>query len=124
MREWNLTYSSIIKMAKSILNLTKTDIEILKILIPIKSGLLISDIINIIERSERNIRKRIAFLSEIGILKKKIEVLENKRLAYRYFIEKENIIIEKITNNLHWKILTLNKLNIEKINENRLDKIE
>ena len=119
-----MTYSSIIKMAKSILNLTKTDIEILKILIPIKSGLLISDIINIIERSERNIRKRIAFLSKIGILKKKIEVLENKRLAYRYFIEKENIIIEKITNNLHWKILNLNKLRIEKINENRLDKIE
>ena len=124
MREWNLTYSSIIKMAKSILNLTKTDIEILKILIPIKSGLLISDIINIIERSERNIRKRIAFLSKIGILKRKIEVLENKRLAYRYFIEKENIIIEKITNDLHWKILTLNKLNIEKINEYRLNKIE
>lgn len=124
MREWNLTYSSIIKMAKSILSLTKTDIEILKILIPIKSGLLISDIINIIERSERNIRKRIAFLSKIGILKRKIEVLENKRLAYRYFIEKENIIIEKITNDLHWKILTLNKLNIEKINEYRLNKIE
>jgi hypothetical protein len=52
-----------------------------------------------------------------GILIRKIEVLENKRLAYRYSIQTEKKIIEKITNQLHLKIENLNNLlypNVEK----------
>ena len=112
-----MTYSSLLKIINSTLNLTKTDIEILKLLISIKSGLLINDIIKYIKRSERNIRKRIMLLIKHGIIIRKIEVLENKRLAYRYSIETEKKIIEKITNKLHLKIENLNKLlypNIEK----------
>jgi len=50
-----------------------------------------------------------------GILQRKIEVLDNKRLAYRYSIESEKRIIEIIINQLNWKIENLNNLlaNIE-----------
>jgi predicted transcriptional regulator len=112
-----MTYSSLLKIIISTLNLTKTDIEILKLLISIKGGLLISDIIKYIKRSERNIRKRVKQLNANGIIIRKIEILENKRLAYRYYIETEKKIIEKITDQLNWKIENLNKLlhlNIEK----------
>jgi predicted transcriptional regulator len=105
-----MTYSSLLKIINSTLHLTKTDVEILKLLISIKSGLLITDIIKYIKRSERNIRKRVKLLVNDGIIIRKIEVLENKRLAYRYFIETEKKIIDKITNQLNWKIENLNNL--------------
>jgi predicted transcriptional regulator len=113
-----MTYSSLIKIIKSTLNLTQTDIEILKLLISIKSGLLISDIIKYIKRSERNIRKRVNHLINKGIIIRKVEILENKRLAYRYSIETEKKIIEKITNQLHWKIQSLNNLLYPEIKKN------
>ena len=84
-----MTNSSFIKTVVSTLNLTKTDAEILKILISMNSGLLISEIIEHIKRSERNVRKRLNILIEKGLLKKKMEVLENKRLAYRYSLESD-----------------------------------
>ena len=105
-----MAYSPLLKIIISTLNLTKTDIEILKLLISIKGGLLISDIIKYIKRSERNIRKRVKLLNANGIIIRKIEVLENKRLAYRYSIETEKKIIEKVTDQLNWKIENLNKL--------------
>ncbi len=105
-----MSYSSIIKIVFSTINLTKTDIEILKLLISSKGGLLISDIIQKIKRSERNIRKRIVLLIEKGFLIRKIEILNNKRLAYRYYIESEKNIIDRITNQLYLKIENLNKL--------------
>jgi predicted DNA-binding transcriptional regulator len=105
-----MSYSSIIKIVFSTINLTKTDIEILKLLISSKGGLLISDIIQKIKRSERNIRKRIVLLIEKGFLIRKIEILNNKRLAYRYYIESEKNIIDRITNQLYLKIENLNEL--------------
>lgn len=110
-----MSYHSILRIVISNLQITKTDIEILKLLISKKGGLLISDIIQNISRSERNIRKRLKMLINKGILKRKIEVLDNKRLAYRYTIESEKRIIEIIINQLNWKIENLNNLlpNIE-----------
>lgn len=105
-----MSYHSILKIVISNLQITKTDIEILKLLISKKGGLLISDIIHNISRSERNIRKRLKMLINNGILKRKIEVLDNKRLAYRYTIESEKRIIEIIINQLNWKIENLNNL--------------
>ncbi len=105
-----MNYSSLLKIIVNTLSLTKSDIEILKLLYSKKGGLLISDIIEKIKCSERNIRKRIKLLIEKGILTKRIEVLENKRLAYRYFIVNEKRIIEKTINNLNLKIMNLNNL--------------
>ena len=105
-----MSKSLFINTIVTILNLTKTDLEILKILISLKSGLLISDISKKIKRSERNVRKRINILIEKGLLRKKIEVLENKRLAYRYSIESNKDILEGAKKYLTEKINELNKL--------------
>ena len=103
-------YSSILETIISTLKLTKTDMEILKLLISRKGGLLISDIIYYIKRSERNIRKRLKLLVNMGILKRNVEILDNNRLAYRYKIESEKRIIEKLIYQLKWKIESLNNL--------------
>jgi len=92
------------------LNLTKTDYEILKILIKYKSGLLISEIIENIKRSERNVRKRINVLIEKGFLKKNFEVLENKRLAYRYSLENEKKFLQKVHYQISNKIEELSDI--------------
>lgn len=105
-----MTKSSFVNTVVSVLNLTKTDFEILKILISLKSGLLISEISKHIKRSERNVRKRINILIEKGLLKKRMEVLENKRLAYRYSIESKKEILEGAKKQLTEKINELNKL--------------
>ena len=105
-----MTNSSFIKTVVSTLNLTKTDAEILKILISMNSGLLISEIIEHIKRSVRNVRKRLNILIEKGLLKKKMEVLENKRLAYRYSLESDKKIVDRTKNYLSKKIEELNNL--------------
>jgi predicted transcriptional regulator len=105
-----MTNYSFIKTVVSTLNLTKTDSEILKILKSVKGGLLISEIIEKIKRSERNIRKRLNLLNKKGLLIKKVEVLKNNRLAYRYFLESENIIVEKAKIHLSKKIEELNSI--------------
>jgi len=105
-----MTKTSFINTIVSILNLTKTDVEILKILISLKSGLLISEISKHIKRSERNVRKRIKILIEKGLLRKKMEILENKRLAYRYSIESNKKIFEGAKKHLTEKINELNNL--------------
>lgn len=105
-----MTKSLFVNTVVSVLNLTKTDFEIIKILISLKSGLLISDISKHIKRSERNVRKRINILIEKGLLKKKMEVLENKRLAYRYSIESKKDIVDGAKKHLSEKINELNKL--------------
>jgi len=112
----NIDKKQIIKMVISTLNLTKTDIEILKILISVKSGLLISEIIVNIKRSERNVRKRLNLLIEKGLLKRKIEILENKRIAYRYLIKSNKKIVEGAINNLLKKVEELNKI-LPKVSE-------
>jgi predicted transcriptional regulator len=115
-----MSYSSFIGTVVSTLNLTKTDAEILRILISMKGGLLISEIIEHIKRSERNVRKRINILVKKGILKKKVEILENKRLAYIYSLESNKKIIEKAKIQLSNKIEELNNLLPKKINENQM----
>ena len=100
----------LINSIANVLNLTKTDYEILKILITKKSGLLISEITNYIKRSERNVRNRLDLLIKKGLLKKEIEVLKNKRLAHRYSLESTEKIIESSKNHLFRKIKELNNI--------------
>jgi len=66
-----------------LLNLPKTDIEII-VTLQKSNNLLISEIANKIKRTQTHVRKRVQFLYKKGILDKKIEVLKNKRIAYRY----------------------------------------
>jgi hypothetical protein len=82
-----MEYYSLLKIIVSNLKFIKTYIEIIKILLSKKGGLLNSDIICHIRHSERNIRKLLKMLLIIVILKRKIEVLDNKLLAYRHSIE-------------------------------------
>ena len=105
-----MKYSQIIKTVVSALNLSKTDAEILKALITKKGGLLISEITDCIKRSERNIRNRLDFLIKKGLLKREIEVLRNKRLAYRYSLESAKTIVEKAKKHLFRGIDKLNNL--------------
>ncbi len=98
-----IDYSRLIKKAANTLNLSKTDIEILKTFVEGKK-LLVSDITNHIKRSERHLRQRLSVLVEKGFLKKNIEVLENKRLAYRYSLKPIESIVNEIKNNLFKKI--------------------
>ena len=105
-----MTNQKFIKTISTALKLTKTDIEIIMALISDKGGLLINDIIGKCKRSERNIRKRLNLLLKKGILQREIEVLKNKRIAYRYFIESKNKIIEETKKHLLEHIHALNKL--------------
>ena len=105
-----MKYSQVIKTVVSALNLSKTDAEILKALITKKGGLLISEITGCIKRSERNVRNRLDFLIKKGLLKREIEVLRNKRLAYRYSLESAKTIVEKAKKHLFRGIDKLNNL--------------
>ena len=102
-----------IKAISNTLNLTKTDIEIIKILISDRSGLLVSDLIKKIRRSERNVRNRLDELIQKGIIKREIEILKNKRLAYKYYIESNDNIVNRLKRYLFDEIQELNKLNCE-----------
>lgn len=105
-----MVHSQFIKTVVSALDLSKTDAEILKALIVRKGGLLISEITNYIHRSERNVRNRLDLLIQKGILKKEIEVLNNKRLAHRYSLESVEKIVETAKNHLLKKVGELNNL--------------
>jgi predicted transcriptional regulator len=103
---------SLVNIVVSIFNLTKTDAEIISVLIKHKSGMLISELSQVIHRSDRTIRYRLKKLQEKGILQKEIEILKNKRLAYRYNIKNEKTLIIKAKNHLLNKISQLNKLSL------------
>lgn len=105
-----MIHSKFIKTIASALDLSKTDAEILKTLIIRKGGLLISEITGYIHRSERNVRNRLDLLIKKGILKKEIEVLDNKRLAHRYSLESVEKIVEMAKNHLLKKVDELNNL--------------
>jgi len=105
-----MIHSQFVKTIASALDLSKTDAEILKALIIRKGGLLISEITNYIHRSERNVRNRLDLLIKKGILKKEIEVLNNKRLAHRYSLESVEKIVETAKNHLLKKVGELNNL--------------
>ena len=98
-----------IKKVSSILSFSKTDEDILKILFKEKR-LLVSEIADRIKRSERYIRQRLYFLIEKGFLKKEIDVLKNKRLAYRYSLEPGKKIVEEAKSHFSGKISELNIL--------------
>lgn len=67
-----MDYSRLIKKAAINLNLSKTDIEILKNFVEGKK-LLVSDITDHIKRSERHVRQRLSMLVEKGFLKKTLK---------------------------------------------------
>ena len=102
--------SMLVNSVTNVLDLSKTDSEILKILITKKSGLLISEITNYIKRSERNVRSRLDLLIKKGLLRKEVEVLDNKRLAHRYSLEPVEKIVESSKNHLLKKIGELNNI--------------
>ena len=99
-----------IRTISNALNLSKTDIEIIRTLISEKGGLLISDLIKNIRRSERNIRNRLDELIKKGIIKREIEILKNRRIAYRYYIESHNYIIDRVKTYLLDEIRELNRI--------------
>jgi len=105
-------YLRFLKEAVNIIDLSRTDFEILKALHEGKH-LLISEIVERIKRSERHIRERLKILQENGFLKKEIEVLNNKRLAYRYSLRSLDNIGREIQNKLLKKIDAINKLRYE-----------
>ncbi len=105
-----MAHSQFIKTVTSARDLSKTDTEILKVLITKEGGLLISEITEYIKRSERNVRNRLDLLIKKGLLKKKIEVLNNKRLAHRYSLESVEKIVEASKNHLLKKVGELNNL--------------
>ena len=105
-----MVHSQFIKTVASALDLSKTDAEILKALITKKGGLLISEITEYIKRSERNVRNRLDLLIEKGLLKKEIEVLNNRRLAHRYSLESAEKIVKAAKNHLLKRVGELNKL--------------
>lgn len=98
-----------IKVISNTLSLTKTDIEIIKTLISERGGLLISDLIQKIRRSERNVRNRLDELIRKGVIKREIEILKNRRLAYRYYIESNDNIVNRVKRCLLEEIRELNK---------------
>lgn len=106
-----MDYSSLINKAANTLNLSKTDVEILRSFIEGKK-LLLSDITKKIKRSERHVRQRLSVLVEKGFLKKNIEVLGNKRLAYRYSLKPIESIVNDIRKNLFKKINEFEELAI------------
>ena len=108
--------SFIVKVADT-LNLSKTDIEILTTLHE-RRKLLVSEIAEHIKRSERHIRQRLHVLHEKRFLKREIEVLKNKRLAYRYSLEPGKKIVEEVKSHFSEKISELNNL-LQKVSEER-----
>jgi len=98
-----------LKEAVHAMDLSITDFEILQALYEGKH-LLISEIVERIKRSERHIRERLKILQENGFLKKDIEVLNNKRLAYRYSLRSVEKIGREIQTKLFKKIDAIDKL--------------
>ena len=109
--------SKIIRAIVSTFNLTKTDAEIIQTLTDNKEGLLVSEITERIQRSERNVRARVKILFEKGILHRKVEILGNKRLAYRYYLQPYEKIIEAMKKHLTGKIRKLNLLLTKETNK-------
>jgi DNA-binding Lrp family transcriptional regulator len=105
-------YLRFLKEAVHVTDLSRTDLEILKALYEGKH-LLISEIVERIKRSERHIRERLKILQENGFLKKDIEVLNNKRLAYRYSLRSVDNIGREIQIKLFKKIDAIDKLMYE-----------
>ena len=95
-----------------LLNLSKTDVEIL-ITLNKKGKLLVSDITKNIKRSERHIRQRLQVLHEKGFLKKDIEVLNNKRIAYRYSLKPLQSMTTDVRRDLQKKLDEIEKLSLE-----------
>lgn len=102
--------NQLINIVVSTFDLTKTDSEILKALIQQKGGLLISQITKKIQRSECTVRERIKQLHKHGFHHRDIEILENKRLAYRYNIKSDQTLISKVKYHLLKKNRELNDL--------------
>ncbi|MGF3555208.1 MAG: hypothetical protein ACQXXF_08115 [Thermoplasmatota archaeon] len=100
-----------IKKVADTLNLSKTDVEILITLY--KKRKLVSEIAEHISRSERHIRQRLHFLHGKRFLKKEIEVLKNKRIAYRYSLRSIKSIAVEIRRDLLKKLDELDKLIVE-----------
>jgi len=101
-----------IEKVAAALNLSKTDVEIL-ITLHEKRKLLVSEIAEHISRSERHIRQRLHVLHGKGFLKKEIEVLKNKRIAYRYSLRSIKSIAVETRRDLLKKLDELDKLIVE-----------
>ena len=107
---------NVIEQIAALSNLSKTDVEILIALYK-KSQLLVSEIANNIKRSERHIRQRLQTLYKQGFLKRKIEILKNKRIAYRYSLIPFQKVTIELRKKMQKKIDEIEKLIIESKNE-------
>jgi predicted transcriptional regulator len=103
-----MEHLSFIRKVASVLNLSKTDVEILRALARGKK-LLLTEIAEGIKRSDRHVRQRLHFLVGKGVLEKEIEVLKNKRLAYRYSLRSIKKIVDELRTHLVKKIHELDE---------------
>lgn len=102
----------ILRRVSSILELSKTDIEIIKTLVE-KEKLLASELAAYVKRSERHVRERISRLLKKGILNREIEILANRRLAYRYYLRPLDEILHLVKSRLMHEINEIEKIAAE-----------
>jgi predicted DNA-binding transcriptional regulator len=104
-----MDHRNIVLKIVAILNLSKTDAAILTTLYREKN-LLIAEIANRINRSDRHVRQRLHHLLEKGVLKREINLLSNKRLAYKYSLRSIGSIVDNIRGDLLKKINEVEEL--------------
>ena len=107
-----MDHRSIVLRIVTILNLSKTDAAIMTTLFREKN-LLIAEIADRINRSDRHVRQRLCLLLEKGILKREINLLSNKRLAYKYSLRSIGSIVDKIRGDLLKKITEVEELSFK-----------
>ncbi|RLF29763.1 MAG: hypothetical protein DRN05_01005 [Thermoplasmata archaeon] len=101
-----------IRKISPIIGLSKTDFEII---VSLSEGqkLLVSEIAQHIKRSKRHVYQRLHSLLEKGLLERELEVLKNKRIAYRYYLRSIRSIAEEIRIYLLKKIAELDDIVME-----------
>jgi len=81
-----------------ILGIGATGKKILEALVKSGEKLSVSEMADIIKRSERSIREHIRHLTKLGLIGKEIFVTKNGRLAYRYSVLMEEDLIKSARN--------------------------
>jgi predicted transcriptional regulator len=97
---------TLVQKVRPILGLSKTDLAIISSLSR-DQKLLVSEIASQTRRSQRHICHRLSLLLEKGLLKRELQVLHNKRVAYRYSL----LSVDQIAQRLRKQLLqTLSEL--------------
>jgi len=79
-------FKDITDLVSDVFYLPMTSVHIVKALALTQRALSVTDIMKNVKRSERSIRASLVKLVKKGILKRKVQVTDNKRLSYVYFL--------------------------------------